>query len=561
MRMEWYQRKLAVFLSVILMLEPVVQVLPAMAYGKTVMEIAEFEELDESVMVQTVPYGTAYEDLDLPDYLSAHVFEVTVEDEEEDEEVASGSDATSSDASSSAATPANASSSAATVSDASGEGTSGGDDGYRMIPVTWELSSGPGGLSDYDGETAGTYVFDAVLAAGGYRLGDAILPFIEVEVLEAEPLAVTALLTTNGELIDISDATVVIDGTYTYDGSEQVPSKDNIRVILNGEEIHLSDYSIASPNVNAGTAIVSVNVMNDDTYTGTAYGYFEIQPAGLTVSGVTFENTKREYDGTNEVKVSGVTLSGVIGNDDVSVDERGLTGTVDSANVGTYTSVTLSGLSLTGADAGNYTVPEQTVNANVTISPKTLTGELGISVSPNTYEYDKTEKEPNVRVLIDGVQISESEYTVSYENNVNTGTATATATLTGNYSGSVTGDFTIHPKELTVTGATVSDRVYDGTKVVTVTGVTLDGVLGTDVVSVDVSGISGELDSADAGTYSSVQLAGSWSLDGKDAGNYTVTEPTSAVSTTVTISPKTVSSPTITLSETTYEYDGTEKKP
>lgn len=214
MSMGWYKRKLAVFLTAVMVLEPVIQVLPAMASGQTVMEIAEFKELDESVMVQTVPYGTAYEDLDLPGYLSAQVCEVTV-DEDEDEEAASVSDATSS----------NVLSSAATLSDAPGKETSEEEDGYRMIPVSWELNSGPGGLSDYDGETAGTYVFDAVLAADGYRLGEAILPFIEVEVLEEEPL----------EAFEITDTVEMVLADLWDFSSNQEMLNAYVEQILYGE--------------------------------------------------------------------------------------------------------------------------------------------------------------------------------------------------------------------------------------------------------------------------------------------------------------------------------------
>ncbi len=63
-------------------------------------------------------------------------------------------------------------------------------------------------------------------------------------------------------------------------------------------------------------------------------------------------------------------LSGIKDMDNVSVDIKDLTGTLSGKNVGQYKSVTLPILTLTGADAGNYTLvqPTGTVSTDVTIS-------------------------------------------------------------------------------------------------------------------------------------------------------------------------------------------------
>ena len=44
----------------------------------------------------------------------------------------------------------------------------------------------------------------------------------------------------------------------------------------------------------------------------------------------------------------------MVGADDVSLDTSGAVGTFDDKNVGTGKTVTVTGLSLSGADAGNY---------------------------------------------------------------------------------------------------------------------------------------------------------------------------------------------------------------
>ncbi|MCD8222347.1 MAG: YDG domain-containing protein, partial [Clostridiales bacterium] len=444
--------------------------------------------------------------------------------------------------------------------------------------------------------------------------------------------------------ISLEDAEVTVSGTYTFDGGARTPIRDDIEVTLNGDTVSSSNYTVSvSNNINAGTATVTVT--GTGNYRGSATGTFTIAPVEVRVTGA--EATDREYDGTNVVNVTKVNLSETLGYQ-IQVDVTDLTGTVDSADAGAYTSVTLpQTLSLTGdpVNVGNFRLiqPTGAVSADVTISAKTVDSPT-IMLSQDTYEYDGTAKEPgvtvtdgemmipsgeytvsyadnvekgtatvtitdvaggnytvsgsttftitgisledavvtvsgtymyngsaqtpsadNITVNLNGATVSSSNYTVSVSNNTNAGTATVTVTGTGSYGGSATGSFTIAPKELTVTGAEAASREYDGTNVVTVTGVTLEGVANSDrdsdAVQVDVTDLTGTVESANSGSYTSVTLAGTLSLTGSAAGNYTLTQPTSAVSTDVTISPKIVDSPTITLSQDTYEYDGTAKEP
>lgn len=98
--------------------------------------------------------------------------------------------------------------------------------------------------------------------------------------------------------------------------------------------------------------------------------------------------------------------------------------------------------------------------------------------------------------------------------------------------------FTVNVKarELTVTGAAATDRAYDGTNKVEITAVMLDGIVGSDTVAVDVSGIQGTLSSANAGRYTSVTLP-QLTLTGADSGNYTLVQPQTAVPASVEITP------------------------
>ena len=111
---------------------------------------------------------------------------------------------------------------------------------------------------------------------------------------------------------------------------------------------------------------------------------------------------------------------------------------------------------------------------------------------------------------------------------------------------SIFGNVTVTPALLTVTGAAAKDRTYDGTNSVQITGVTLDGVLNSDNVSVDLTGLTGTLSGSDAGTYTGVTLP-RLTLIGGAAFNYTLPQSMSAVPASVTISkaPLTVTGVTI----------------
>ena len=100
----------------------------------------------------------------------------------------------------------------------------------------------------------------------------------------------------------------------------------------------------------------------------------------------------------------------------------------------------------------------------VSIAPKTVSGPT-ITLSETSYVYDGQSKEPTVTVKDGEMIIPSSEYTVSYSNNTNAGTATVTITdkAGGNYnvSGSVT--FTISAADGSLTPpAGKANLVYTG---------------------------------------------------------------------------------------------------
>ena len=88
-----------------------------------------------------------------------------------------------------------------------------------------------------------------------------------------------------------------------------------------------------------------------------------ITPASVTVNGITADN--KGHDGTTDATLdtTNATFTGFVDGDDVEFDFTNATATFDTKDVGTGKTVTISGLALAGADAGNYVITQPTATA------------------------------------------------------------------------------------------------------------------------------------------------------------------------------------------------------
>src|SRR5437879_4855637 len=112
-----------------------------------------------------------------------------------------------------------------------------------------------------------------------------------------------------------------------------------------------------------------------------------ITPAALTVTGITASN--KVYDGTTKATLNAASaaLAGVIAGDVVTLSTAAATGAFASKDVGNAITVTVSGLTIGGAQAGDYTLTQPTTTANITPATLTVTG-----VTANNKVYDGTTK-------------------------------------------------------------------------------------------------------------------------------------------------------------------------
>ena len=115
---------------------------------------------------------------------------------------------------------------------------------------------------------------------------------------------------------------------------------------------------------------------------------------------------------------------------------------------------------------------------------------------------------------------------------------------------SVTKDFTISPKEVTITDATVSDKVYDGTTAAAIANLgTLTGI-DDNHNQVTITAGSATFDSKNVGENKTVTFSG-FTLEGVDAANYTLTAQPDA--TTASITPRPVTINGLAVDNKTYD--------
>lgn len=272
--------------------------------------------------------------------------------------------------------------------------------------------------------------------------------FTPKETSKYNSISSEAKVTVNAR--NLSNVTVNAIASQVYTGSAITPS---VTVTDSGATITPNDYTIGySNNTNAGTATVTIT--GKGNYTGTKTTTFQITAGNF--SNVTVNPIgDQSYTGSAIVPSVTITYNGKqLTSNDYSIS------CTNNINVGTAT-VTITG-------KGNYTGSKQTTfeiiardisNANVEIADQTYTGSA---------------MKPSVKMTVNGVVLTSSDYDTSYENNTNVGAAKVTIVGKGNYTGSKTATFMINKAPGTASDQTMyvvkgSSQIayeYDMTKLI-----------------------------------------------------------------------------------------------
>jgi autotransporter-associated beta strand protein len=180
-------------------------------------------------------------------------------------------------------------------------------------------------------------------------------------------------------------------GTYTYNGAAQGP---NVATNTGNQTSYTFSYegtgdttyaASATRPTNAGSYTVTASVAANGNYNSASSSAtaFTIDKAPLTITGVTVASKVYDKTNTATLNTGSASLTGVVGDDVVTINSTGATGTFASVNAGSGISVAATGFSLGGADAANYDVTLPTgLTGTITARPITLTG---------TREYDGTD--------------------------------------------------------------------------------------------------------------------------------------------------------------------------
>jgi hypothetical protein len=91
----------------------------------------------------------------------------------------------------------------------------------------------------------------------------------------------------------------------------------------------------------------------------------------ITVTGATV--APKVYDGNNAAVITGGTLTGVVGSEDVQITKMVTSGTYADANAGIAKVVTTAPMTITGTDVGNYTFNQPLITGDITKAELTVT--------------------------------------------------------------------------------------------------------------------------------------------------------------------------------------------
>ncbi len=349
--------------------------------------------------------------------------------------------------------------------------------------------------------------------------------------------------------------TFTVSGTALTSDITITPSTTGLEVSLSSSSGYASSLSLTPTSGTVSTTTIYVRIAATAIVANYQTGTVDCASAGattltkdigdsnatvlaknLTITGIAGDN--KVYDQTTAASVSGSpSLVGVLGSEDVHIDASSATFSFADAAAGNAKSITVTGFAITGSDIGNY----------ILVQPTGLTGDITqialtidlTGVTGNNKVFDNTTAATltgsavlNPGVLSgDDVALSAPGATFAQTDVgsalvINT-SYTLTGAQAGNYSISqptgLTADIT--PETLTITGISISPKVYDNTATATIAGTAaLSGVLAGGVTLNTGSAVA-TFTTVAVNTGIPVTISG-YSIAGTNSGNYTLSQPT-----------------------------------
>lgn len=251
----------------------------------------------------------------------------------------------------------------------------------------------------------------------------------------------------------------------TYDGTKEATGNIYLTGSVNSESPVAKDtFKFEFENSTSGTN-KTVNVTNIELADAWKKNY-ALSTNTLTLTDGTINKAKlfATYEGEEitfgQTPILKVIVTGFVNNEDENTADGYIAPSIKNINteVGTYTLIP------TGGDATNYTFEYE---GGALVIKENMANVI-VTLNPEEYIYDGTEKEPRVTVTDKntGKELTyETDYTFFYSDNVNAGIASVTVNLKGNYSGSVVQNFTIERANgegtLSIEGWTYGENAND----------------------------------------------------------------------------------------------------
>jgi filamentous hemagglutinin family protein len=450
----------------------------------------------------------------------------------------------------------------------------------NITPAVLTVSGLAATSKTYDGTTSANLTGSAtaqplgadVVTVSGAPIGNYADPnagthkFISVTgfVMDGVDKANYTLVGLHGVYGDITPATLTVTGltanNKVYDSTTLATfSGGSISGVIGKDQVFVNSGTFASKNVGNGVAATAV-LTGDQALNYTATGLTgysaNITPLSLSITNQVAAN--KVYDSTTTASLSGGTLSGVYSGDSVSLTQAG---DFSSKNVGTSISIVASN-SLSGTDASNYSITQPTsLTANITKATLSVSGLTAVDKVYDSTRAAIITGTPSVTALgSDVVSLQGSAVGSFIDQNVGSNKAVSVSGLSLTSTDSTANNYTLNgspiltasitPRHLTVTGSSVTNKVYDATTAATLTGGTLVGLQGSDTFTLTQAGT---FDNKNVGTLKNVTPIDSISsTNGSLTSNYNLIQPTGLQG---SITPATLSVTGLTVSD--KFYDGT----
>ena len=378
-----------------------------------------------------------------------------------------------------------------------------------------------------------------------------------------------ALATPSSLSASIGTLTISVTGisasNKTYDGNTTATlSGGSLSGVIGDDSVSFTLGSAAFGDKNVGTG-KSVSLSSVTLSGGDASNYAVSAVSGLsaniTVRSITLVGLSaadKTYDGSTSASLSSGSLSNTVGSDDITYSLSG-NATFEDKNAGYNKSVSLavSSVSISGDDAGNYTLVSVASISSADIYKRNVTLS-GYSANDKTYDGGTSASLSGTASLANTVGDDEVSYSLSSASFSSKNVGLRSISLSGSLSGDDASNYTlvsspslsasISTLTISVTGISASNKTYDGNTTATLSGGSLSGVIGDDSVSFTLG--SAAFGDKNVGTGKSVSLS-SVTLSGGDASNYAVSA-VSGLSANITVRSITL----VGLSAADKTYDG-----